>query len=308
VVVDDDTLPPLPVDDVGTGEDVVIDTALRAGLQGAGFRNQRVHAFAREGDDVLLWAEGDRYRGRREHRVVDWYVDTAEAVAVWLADRGRAEDADIVLRAAVSYRSQDDHSYYADAARQLGPSYLRAVTPEGQSGFGGSAHEWRAARQPIADAIEHDGTFLDVGCANGLLMESVVRWCAERGVTVEPYGVDLVPELVDLARRRLPQWQDRLWAGNAVDWTHPEGLRFDVVRIGLAAVPGHHRRALVAHHLEHTVARGGRLVVTHYVAAGATQGRRVTDLLDDLGFPGAVATAPDVAWLPVRRSCPNSGY
>jgi 2-polyprenyl-3-methyl-5-hydroxy-6-metoxy-1,4-benzoquinol methylase len=297
VAVDDATLPPLPNDVVRGDEDVVVDTALRAGLQGAGFRNQRVHEFGRNGDDVLLWAEGDQYRGRREHRVVDWYVDTAEAVASWLAARGHGDDADVVRRAAASYRSQDDASYYADAARQLGASYLRAATPEGQSGFGGRPDEWRTARGAIADAIEHDGTFLDVGCANGLLMESVVQWCGERGVAVEPYGIDLVPELVELARRRLPRWRERLWPGNAVDWVHPEGRRFDSVRIGLAAVPDRHRNALVAHHLAHTVAPGGRLIVTHYVASGATQGLSVTDLLDDLGHPGAVATAPDVAWL-----------
>jgi hypothetical protein len=297
VVADAAALRPLPHGAVADGEDVVIDTALRLGLEGAGFRNQRVHEFARDVDHVFLWAEGDRYRGRRAHRVVDWYVGTAEAVAAWLDERGRAKDADIVLRAAVSYRGQDDASYYADAARRLGPSYLRATTPEGQSGFGGTSAEWRAARGAIADAIERDGTFLDVGCANGLLMETVVEWCGERGLTVEPYGIDLVPELVELARRRLPQWRDRLWTGNAVDWVHPEGQRFGAVRIGLAAVPERHRRVLVAHHLEHTVAPGGRLIATHYVAAGATQGLRVTDLLGELGFPGAVASAADVAWL-----------
>jgi SAM-dependent methyltransferase len=297
IVVDDLALPPLPQDVVREGEDVVIDTALRAGLEGAGFRNQRVHEFARDADHVLLWAEGDQYRGRRAHRVVDWYVGTAEAVVAWLEARGHGADADVVRRAAVSYRSQDAASYYADAARQLGPAYLRATTAEGQSGFGGSATEWRAARGAIANAIVRDGTFLDVGCANGLLMETVVQWCAERYLRVEPYGIDLVPELVELARRRLPQWRERLWEGNAVDWAHPEGMRFDAVRIGLASVPERHRQALVAHHLDQTVAPGGRLIVTHYVAAGATQGLRVTDLLDALGYPGAVATAPDVAWL-----------
>jgi SAM-dependent methyltransferase len=301
VVVDDAALPPLPHDVVRDGEDVVIDTALRAGLQGAGFRNQRVHEFARDGDHVLLWAEGDQYRGRRAHRVVDWYVGTAEVVVEWLEARGHRAQAEVVRRAAGSYRSQDDASYYADVARQLGSSYLRAATPEGQSGFGGSAAEWRAARGSIASAIEHDGTFLDVGCANGRLMETLVEWCGERDVRVEPYGIDLVPELVALARRRLPQWRDRLWEGNAIDWAHPDSTRFDAVRIGLASVPERHRQGLVAHHLDHTAAPGGRLIVTHYVAAGATQGLRVTDLLDALGYPGAVATAPDVAWLPVRR-------
>jgi 2-polyprenyl-3-methyl-5-hydroxy-6-metoxy-1,4-benzoquinol methylase len=74
------------------------------------------------------------------------------------------------------------------------------------------------ARLHITEGVSGDGTFLDVGCANGLLMESVTRWCAERGLRIEPYGLDLAPGLVALARQRLPQWAGRIWAGNAIDW------------------------------------------------------------------------------------------
>lgn len=66
-----------------------------------------------------------------------------------------------------------------------------------------------AVRRHITEGIADDGTFLDVGCANGLLMESVAAWCAERGLDVEPYGVDISPALAELARRRLPQWVGR---------------------------------------------------------------------------------------------------
>jgi hypothetical protein len=51
----------------------------------------------------------------------------------------------------------------------------------------------------IVDGIDSDGTFLDLGCANGPLMESVVEWAAERGHRIEPYGVDLAPGLAQLA-------------------------------------------------------------------------------------------------------------
>jgi hypothetical protein len=44
-------------------------------------------------------------------------------------------------------------------------------------------------------------------------MESVAAWCAERGLAIEPYGVDISPALAELARRRLPQWADRIWVG-----------------------------------------------------------------------------------------------
>jgi hypothetical protein len=68
-------------------------------------------------------------------------------------------------------------------------------------------------------------------------MESVAAWCAERGLAIEPYGVDISPALAELARRRLPQWADRIWVGNAVNWRPPGGMRFDYVHILLDCVP-----------------------------------------------------------------------
>ena len=54
--------------------------------------------------------------------------------------------------------------------------YLATDDPCAQSGFTGSAERWKAARSAIARGIDAPGTFLDVGCANGLLMESIARW------------------------------------------------------------------------------------------------------------------------------------
>ena len=53
--------------------------------------------------------------------------------------------------------------------------YLRGENPRTQSGFGGDDRRWELARGPIATAIDRDGSFLDVGCASGYLLESVVR-------------------------------------------------------------------------------------------------------------------------------------
>ena len=80
------------------------------------------------------------------------------------------------------------------------PNYVGADTPWGQSGKTGDAKTWEEARRPIVDALERDGTFLDVGCANGYLLETVSAWAAEKGVEIEPYGVDIAPELVEIAR------------------------------------------------------------------------------------------------------------
>ena len=123
-------------------------------------------------------------------------------------------------------------------------AYLASEDPRGGSGFGGDEERWERARRPIVSAVDRDGTFLDVGCANGLLMESVAAWASEDGFRVEPYGLDLIESLAALARRRLPHWADHIFAGNVMDW-HPP-LRFDFVRTHLECVPHRRRSDLVA--------------------------------------------------------------
>jgi Methyltransferase domain len=123
-------------------------------------------------------------------------------------------------------------------------AYLVGADPRAQSGFNGSAERWEAARRPIVEAIDRDGTFLDVGCANGLLLESVVEWSQ---FAVEPYGIDFAPGLVELARTRLPHWGYRIWHADVDSWESP--FRFDFVhaRLDLGwfdAVVGLGRRAI----------------------------------------------------------------
>jgi hypothetical protein len=89
------------------------------------------------------------------------------------------------------------------------PAYLAGDNPRAQSGSDGSVGDWEHKRGLLADAVDRDGSFLDVGCASGYLMETLAAWCRQRGYAVEPYGLDIAPELADLARRRLPQ-QPRL--------------------------------------------------------------------------------------------------
>ena len=60
------------------------------------------------------------------------------------------------------------------------------------------------------------------------MMETLTAWCRERDHIIEPYGLDISPELADLARGRLPHWADRIFAGNAIDCVPPH--RFDFVR------------------------------------------------------------------------------
>ena len=146
-------------------------------------------------------------------------------------------------------------------------------------------------REPVTDAIDRDGTFLDVGCANGLLMESVHAWCAERGINVEPYGLDVAAGLVARARERLPHWADRIWLGDASTWTHPDGMRFDFVHTLLDSVPRRRRAELITHVLRELVRPRGRLLVSYYIRS-AEHDRTAAEQLRDLGFEVARRVAP----------------
>ena len=89
----------------------------------------------------------------------------------------------------------DEAEWHRRIGEVITHAYLAADTPWGQSGKSGDERAWTQGRSLICDAIHKDGSFLDVGCANGYLMESIYKWSAERGRHVEPYGLDISPEL-----------------------------------------------------------------------------------------------------------------
>ena len=52
------------------------------------------------------------------------------------------------------------------------------------------------------------------------MMESVQRWGAAKGLSIEPYGLEIVSEIAEMARQRLPHWANRIFVGNIRTW-HP---------------------------------------------------------------------------------------
>ena len=134
-----------------------------------------------------------------------------------------------------------------DAAGPVGPQRRRR--PAGSTPAGCC---W--TRCPTAADV------LDVGCANGLLMESLGGvgrrgrpHPSRRTASRSPPGWPTWPA------QRLPHWADRIWTGNAMTWVPPR--RFDVVRTGLDYVPPRRRADFVERLLAEVVAPGGRLVV-----------------------------------------------
>src|SRR5215210_1969374 len=112
----------------------------------------------------------------------------------------------------------DDEQFFQEQRSRLEAAYLAGTNARQQSGFGRDERDWERFRRPVVAPIGKDGTFLDVGCASGLLMECVARWAAEDGHAIEPYGLDISEKLAELARRRLPAWRDRIFTGNALFW------------------------------------------------------------------------------------------
>lgn len=153
----------------------------------------------------------------------------------------------------------DEYGWHAAVLAIVQPTYLSSADPRAQSGLSGDARHWRYARQLLIEALPGDCCLLDVGCANGHLMNSLVDWAKEIGTAVEPYGVEISAALADLARRRCPQWASRIWTANVLGWRPP--MRFDVVRTGLEYVPPGRQADLLDHLIEHVVGPGGRLVI-----------------------------------------------
>jgi hypothetical protein len=141
----------------------------------------------------------------------------------------------------------------------LAAAYLGDDDPRWQSGFDGDAALWREARELILDAVPADGSFLDVGCANGYLLECLDEWSRERGLALSLYGLELNPELADAARRRLPTLAHHIYTGNISDWQPPH--RFTYVHTGLEYVAPGQETVLLGRVFSDVVQPGGHVIV-----------------------------------------------
>jgi len=252
------------------GEDVWDDAVLRIPLETMGFRRQDTHPFAldRGGRHVAFWVHGGKYDGTRMRAAdVEWWTGPAADGVARMRSQGDETSASLIEAADESRRTMSDERRAADIHRTLVGAYLSAGTPQGASGFGGSDEEWREARGVLVEALDPSRrslSFLDHACANGHLAVSMVVWAAEVGVELTPYGVDIAPELVELAQADHPSLAGHFFVGDVLTWVHPSGERFDLVHVLLDVVPVTRHRELIQHQLDHVVAPGGRVVLSQY--------------------------------------------
>ncbi|MCL5998965.1 MAG: class I SAM-dependent methyltransferase [Chloroflexi bacterium] len=183
--------------------------------------------------------------------------------------------------------------WYTRLNAWLEPAYLAHDEPWKQSGMSGPADRWTALRKPVADCIDRAGSFLDIGCANGYLLECCLAWTAERGIKVVPYGLDLSARMIELAQKRLPEYTEHFFVGNALHWTPPQ--RFDFVRTELVYVPAEYEREYVERLRTHYLTPGGWLLIALYgegasdpergILAGCHPTRHLLERLAELGIP-----------------------
>jgi len=156
---------------------------------------------------------------------------------------------------------------YFDTLREAVSEYYLAdpSNPYQQSGRSSGAVRWEQTRRCLVQAIHRSGDFLDIGCANGLLLETLIAWAAEAGFTLRPHGLDFVPELVELARNKFPDHRESFIFANAFYWA--PARQYDFVRTNLEYVPQPDWIEFI-HRQYAAVAPGGRLIVCYYRDAG----------------------------------------
>ena len=152
--------------------------------------------------------------------------------------------------------------WFTALKEELETAYLRHDESWKQSGFSGPEERWITCHKPIADCVDTSGKFLDIGCANGYLLECIVKWVADRELSIIPYGIDLSEKLVELAKNRLPEYSSNIYTANGMYWVNPG--KFDYVRTELVYVPEDLQYEYLKRITEKYLSDSGKLLLSEY--------------------------------------------
>lgn len=154
------------------------------------------------------------------------------------------------------------NDWFTAKREEIEESYLAFDDDYLGSGWGSTPERWERARRVILDAVSSGGSFLDVGCANGYLLKSLVEWSKEVGISLEPFGIDLSNKLAARAQERFRDYPHHFSVGNILEWRGDQ--RFDYVRVEIEYVPQSVTRPWITRLLQEVVAPSGTLIVTSY--------------------------------------------
>jgi SAM-dependent methyltransferase len=186
--------------------------------------------------------------------------------------------------------------------KSIETSYLNEKDPIRQSGFGGGPVRWREEREPLLKAIEKDGNILDVCCANGFLLECLIKWSRELGIVLTPYGLDIGRKLIKLAQERFPQYKSNFHVGNSWNWKPSK--QFKYVYSLYDCVPLEFLEEYIYRLLSRMVCPGGKLILGAYGSRSkGTPPFDIEDFLQSCGYSvdgvaeGGNPTITLFAWL-----------
>lgn len=195
----------------------------------------------------------------------------------------RAHDFNESLKQALEDGKISEEEWYKVNNEYFTSHYLAADNPRAQSGHSGSELHYFHSHAMLIDVINKDGSFIDVGCANGYLLESLERWVNSLGYySVTWYGLDISDGLINLAKQRLPDWSDQFFVGNAVDWIPDKKYDFVCVKELSYAVP-EKQQHFFEHLIENYVSPSGRLIIGPY--SEESNHSYVFDLVASWGYP-----------------------
>jgi len=134
------------------------------------------------------------------------------------------------------------------------------LSPWRKSSKSGTFSDWVRLHIPLVECINTSGSFLDISCANGFLLECLLEWTRHKGLALMPFGLDHSFPVLESAKSRLPEYRDNFFLGNAWEWIPPR--QFDYVRTDLSAVPASLRESYIQNLLDNFVAPGGKILVS----------------------------------------------
>lgn len=178
---------------------------------------------------------------------------------------------------------EDLNEWFLKLKEKVENAYLSSDEPWKQSGFSGPEERWIKCRKPVAECINESGTFLDIGCANGYLLECLKKWTEERGLGIIPYGIDISSRLAELTKHRLPEFKSNIFVGNGLTWEPPQ--KFDYVRTELCYVPESFYKKYINRLVKEFLNEDGKLLIAEYRSRRDAEVKEWIDIsLKKMGF------------------------